>query len=87
MLIITYYSNHTVIRQVQEVLPHVTHDAIHKDLALTKDVDLTITNIIEGRVQFNPLAPSANEPVTVSPPRTAAKSSERTTSSPPGQVV
>lgn len=47
--------------------------------ALTKDVDLTITNILEGRVQFNPVAPSVNEPVTASPANTTMNSSERTT--------
>ena len=46
--------------------------------ALTKDIDLTITNILEGRVQFSPVAPSVNEPVTVSPAKTAVKSTERT---------
>ena len=51
--------------------------------ALTKDIDLTITNILEGRVQFSPVAPSVNEPVTVSPAKTTVKSTERTSVSVP----
>ncbi|KAK2190287.1 hypothetical protein NP493_79g03062 [Ridgeia piscesae] len=73
-------SSDLMIRQVQEVLPHVPQDAIRKDLALTKDIDLTITNILEGRVQFSPVAPSVNEPVTVSPAKTTVKSTERLSS-------
>ncbi|KAI0225286.1 Ancient ubiquitous protein 1 [Lamellibrachia satsuma] len=80
-------NNDLMVRQVQEVLPHVPQDAIRKDLALTKDVDLTITNILEGRVQFNPVAPSVNEPVTASPANTTMNSSERTTLSSPCQVA
>lgn len=41
-----------MINQVKIVLPHVPVDAIRRDLALTKDIDLTITNILEGRVTF-----------------------------------
>lgn len=44
--------------QVKEVLPHVPAAAIVKDLSLTKDVDLTITNILEGRVSYTPEEPS-----------------------------
>jgi ancient ubiquitous protein 1 len=40
--------------QVKEVLPHVPLNAIYKDLNKTRNVDNTITNILEGRVQFVP---------------------------------
>lgn len=40
--------------QVKEVLPHVPIDAITKDLCRTRNVDNTITNILEGRVRFIP---------------------------------
>ncbi|KAK3918638.1 Lipid droplet-regulating VLDL assembly factor AUP1 [Frankliniella fusca] len=40
--------------QVKEVLPNVPLDAIRRDLARTWDVDLTITNILEGLVPFVP---------------------------------
>lgn len=40
--------------QVKEVLPNVPLDAIRRDLARTWDVDLTITNILEGLVPYVP---------------------------------
>lgn len=40
-----------LVRQVKNVLPQVSTDVIINDLALTKDVDLTITNILEGRIK------------------------------------
>ncbi|XP_038649109.1 lipid droplet-regulating VLDL assembly factor AUP1 isoform X2 [Scyliorhinus canicula] len=48
-------------KQVKEVLPHVPLNAIQMDLVITKCVDTTITNLLEGRVQFTP------EEVSVSP--------------------
>lgn len=47
-----------MVSQVKVVLPHVPVEAIHKDLVLTKDIDLTITNILEGRVAFSPEEPA-----------------------------
>lgn len=47
-----------MVSQVKVVLPHVPVEAIHKDLVLTKDIDLTITNILEGRVVFSPEEPA-----------------------------
>lgn len=41
-------------RQVKEVLPHVPLDAITRDLAKTRSVDVTIANILEGQVMFQP---------------------------------
>ncbi|XP_041371185.1 lipid droplet-regulating VLDL assembly factor AUP1-like isoform X2 [Gigantopelta aegis] len=41
-----------MIEQVQAVLPHVPAAAIKKDIEVTCDVDVTITNILEGRVPF-----------------------------------
>ncbi|ELU00555.1 hypothetical protein CAPTEDRAFT_227093 [Capitella teleta] len=42
-------------RQVLEVLPHVPANVVKRDLAMTKDVDLTITHLLEGNVEFTPL--------------------------------
>ncbi|XP_040275428.1 lipid droplet-regulating VLDL assembly factor AUP1 [Bufo bufo] len=46
-------------QRVKEVLPQVPLSVIHQDLALTGCVDATITNLIEGRVPFEPEAESA----------------------------
>ncbi|XP_050303142.1 lipid droplet-regulating VLDL assembly factor AUP1-like [Anthonomus grandis grandis] len=46
--------------QVKEVLPHVPVTAIYNDLAFTRSVDTTITNILEGRVRFVPESNSSN---------------------------
>uniref|UniRef100_V5GFZ1 Lipid droplet-regulating VLDL assembly factor AUP1 n=1 Tax=Anoplophora glabripennis TaxID=217634 RepID=V5GFZ1_ANOGL len=40
--------------QVREVLPHVPFTAVYNDLYTTRNVDNTITNILEGRVHFIP---------------------------------
>ncbi|XP_048452245.1 lipid droplet-regulating VLDL assembly factor AUP1 isoform X4 [Rhincodon typus] len=48
-------------KQVKEVLPHIPLGVIKMDLVNTKCVDTTITNLLEGRVQFTP------EEVSVSP--------------------
>ncbi|ESO05356.1 hypothetical protein HELRODRAFT_77701 [Helobdella robusta] len=37
-------------KQVMNVLPHVSDHVIRNDLALTKDVELTISNILEGKI-------------------------------------
>lgn len=44
----------TMAKQVREVLPHVPLEVIKRDLGSTRDVDLTITNILEGRISFTP---------------------------------
>ncbi|CAH2299019.1 ancient ubiquitous 1 [Pelobates cultripes] len=41
-----------MVQRVKEVLPQVPLSVIHKDLARTKCVDTTITNLLEGRVPF-----------------------------------
>ncbi|XP_072112859.1 lipid droplet-regulating VLDL assembly factor AUP1 isoform X2 [Mobula birostris] len=41
-------------KQVKEVLPHIPLNVIKMDLVTTKCVDTTITNLLEGRVQFAP---------------------------------
>ncbi|CAH1998016.1 unnamed protein product [Acanthoscelides obtectus] len=46
--------------QIREVLPHVPFNAIYNDLCHTESVDNTITNILEGRVQFTPESPSTS---------------------------
>ncbi|XP_044130548.1 lipid droplet-regulating VLDL assembly factor AUP1 [Bufo gargarizans] len=46
-------------QRVKEVLPQVPLSVIHQDLALTGCVDATITNLIEGRVPYEPEAESA----------------------------
>ncbi|XP_023013564.2 lipid droplet-regulating VLDL assembly factor AUP1 [Leptinotarsa decemlineata] len=40
--------------QVKEVLPHVPYHVIYNDLCVTRNVDSTITNILEGRLHFTP---------------------------------
>lgn len=68
--------------QVKEVLPHVPVVAIYNDLALTRSVDTTITNILEGRVRFVPESPSTS-PVasTSSQPSTSSSTSNKSTHS------
>ncbi|KAK7582684.1 hypothetical protein V9T40_014129 [Parthenolecanium corni] len=39
-----------MVIQVSEVLPHVPRDVIFRDLETTGNVDVTITNILEGKV-------------------------------------
>ncbi|XP_064382937.1 lipid droplet-regulating VLDL assembly factor AUP1-like isoform X2 [Halichondria panicea] len=41
-----------MVQQVTAVMPHVPHNAIRQDLLSTRSVDMTITNIIEGRVKY-----------------------------------
>ncbi|EFA08762.1 lipid droplet-regulating VLDL assembly factor AUP1 [Tribolium castaneum] len=50
--------------QVKDVLPHVPLNAIYKDLNKTRNVDTTITNILEGRVHFVPeqISSTSNNP-------------------------
>ncbi|KAK7485870.1 hypothetical protein BaRGS_00022865 [Batillaria attramentaria] len=54
-----------MLRQVQEVLPYATGRAVLADLEATRDVDVTITNILEGRVdlqqQPQPPQPSSSQ--------------------------
>ncbi|XP_014210730.1 ancient ubiquitous protein 1-like [Copidosoma floridanum] len=54
-------------RQVSEVLPLVPHNVILRDLLKTRNVDVTITNILDGIVTYTP------EPA----PTTASSSSSR----------
>ncbi|XP_046384418.1 lipid droplet-regulating VLDL assembly factor AUP1-like [Ischnura elegans] len=58
-------------RQVKEVLPHVPIDAITRDLVRTLSVDVTIANILEGQVAFQP------EPTTPAPSPATAKPSTK----------
>lgn len=41
-----------MIQQVIDVLPQVPVSAVKKDLEVTKDVDVTISNLLEGRVPY-----------------------------------
>ncbi|XP_065828031.1 lipid droplet-regulating VLDL assembly factor AUP1-like [Oscarella lobularis] len=43
-----------LVHQVKEVLPHVPTEAIQRDLARTHSVDLTISNFLEGTIEFIP---------------------------------
>ncbi|XP_078261284.1 lipid droplet-regulating VLDL assembly factor AUP1 [Rhinoraja longicauda] len=47
-------------KQVKEVLPHIPINVIKMDLVSTKCVDTTITNLLEGRVEFSPEEVSAS---------------------------
>uniref|UniRef100_T1IIU4 Lipid droplet-regulating VLDL assembly factor AUP1 n=1 Tax=Strigamia maritima TaxID=126957 RepID=T1IIU4_STRMM len=56
---ITTFSNENsellrMAQQVKEVLPNVPLEVIRRDLLRTRNVDLTITNILEGLVPFVP---------------------------------
>ncbi|XP_065883334.1 lipid droplet-regulating VLDL assembly factor AUP1-like isoform X2 [Dysidea avara] len=42
-----------MLSQVRDVLPHISDHVIRRDLMLTRDVDKTITNVLEGKIQFN----------------------------------
>lgn len=41
---------HIMATQVQEVLPHISLDQIKRDIVRTQNVDITITNFLEGNV-------------------------------------
>ncbi|XP_013379693.1 ancient ubiquitous protein 1 [Lingula anatina] len=75
---------HTMAMQVREVLPHVPIEVIKRDLGTTRDVDTTITNILEGRVKYEPESERTQsssrpqvKPTPVSPSSNAAKSFSR----------
>ncbi|XP_019864407.1 PREDICTED: ancient ubiquitous protein 1-like [Amphimedon queenslandica] len=46
--------------QVISVLPHIPAHVIRKDLMKTRNVDVTVTNFLEGRVKFDPAPPSSS---------------------------
>ncbi|ESO93048.1 hypothetical protein LOTGIDRAFT_232810 [Lottia gigantea] len=48
-----------MVQQVKTVMPHVPVQVILKDLEKTKDVDRTLTNILDGIVQFTPEEPES----------------------------
>ncbi|XP_049874614.1 lipid droplet-regulating VLDL assembly factor AUP1-like [Pectinophora gossypiella] len=58
-------------RQVKEVLPAVPINDIVRDLASTRSVDVTITNLLEGRAPYTPETqpppPAATQPRYVTP--------------------
>ncbi|XP_045462015.1 lipid droplet-regulating VLDL assembly factor AUP1-like [Harmonia axyridis] len=70
-------------RQVKEVLPHVPYEAIYSDLYRTRSVDNTITNILEGRVQFRPEMQSSQERRSQLPSTSTFSSSNSNTMSTP----
>ena len=43
-------------RQVREVFPHMPTSVIKEDLRLTRSVEMTIENIIEGRLAVPPVS-------------------------------
>jgi len=56
-----------MVRQVSEVLPLVPHNVILRDLMKTRNVDVTIANILDGIVTYTPEPnPSAQSSVTSS---------------------
>lgn len=61
-------------KQVKEVLPHVPLNAIYSDLYVTRNVDSTITNILEGRVHFTPEQPSSSSNSSNNQPSTSVSS-------------
>ncbi|CAH1115374.1 unnamed protein product [Psylliodes chrysocephalus] len=56
--------------QVKEVLPHVPLNVIYSDLYVTRNVDSTITNILEGRLHFTPEQPTTSN--TINQPSTSS---------------
>jgi hypothetical protein len=44
-----------MVYQVIGVLPHVPAQVARQDLMRTGSVDITVTNILEGRVNYDPL--------------------------------
>ncbi|XP_064631111.1 lipid droplet-regulating VLDL assembly factor AUP1-like [Lineus longissimus] len=65
-------------QQVKEVLTQVPLHVIKRDLSTTRDVDMTITNLLEGTVAYTPedSAPQKPKPnpMALSPVKIAAKS-------------
>lgn len=58
-------SNHRelqrMVMQVAEVLPHVPREVIFRDLEITGNVDITITNLLENRIEYSPTDMYANQ--------------------------
>ncbi|KAK9877829.1 hypothetical protein WA026_020062 [Henosepilachna vigintioctopunctata] len=64
--------------RVKEVFPHVPYEVIYKDLYRTRNVDNTITNILEGRVQFVPeIVGSSNRGTTATTSSSGGESSNK----------
>ncbi|CAG9766909.1 unnamed protein product [Ceutorhynchus assimilis] len=66
---------------VKEVLPYVPLSAIYNDLSVTRSVDTTITNILEGRVRFIP------EQTTSTPQTSSVSNQQPSTSTSYGNVA
>ncbi|XP_071520096.1 lipid droplet-regulating VLDL assembly factor AUP1-like [Panulirus ornatus] len=62
---------HRMAQQVQEVLPHISLEQIKRDLVHTQNVDLTITNFLEGNVP-EPVP----EPQSITPSQTPSQSAQ-----------
>lgn len=63
-----------MVRQVSEVLPLVPHNVILRDLMKTRNVDVTIANILDGIVTYTPEPnPPAQSSVTSSGSTNSAK--------------
>jgi len=77
-----------LVNQVKGVLPNVPAQVIRQDLSLTKDVDLTITNILEGRVQYKAEEPGVEADRAVLPVQATHKqSTSKSTSKSPQPAV
>lgn len=64
-----------MIQQVKDVLPQVPVTAVKQDLEQTKDVDVTISNILEGRVVYSE-EEADSAPATVSESETSAEKNQ-----------
>ncbi|XP_012225500.1 lipid droplet-regulating VLDL assembly factor AUP1-like [Linepithema humile] len=63
-----------MVRQVSEVLPMVPHSVILRDLLKTRNIDVTIANILDGIVTYTPDPnPSAHSSVTSSASSSSTK--------------
>ena len=48
----------SMVRQVQQLFPQMPHSVLAADLAMTRSPDMTIDNILEGRLIAPPAPPS-----------------------------
>ncbi|KAK7070178.1 hypothetical protein SK128_003043 [Halocaridina rubra] len=71
---------HTMAQQVQEVLPHISLDQIKRDIVRTQNVDLTITNFLEGNIP-EPIPEPQSIPVSQAPSSTSVASTSSPSSS------
>ncbi|XP_066951618.1 lipid droplet-regulating VLDL assembly factor AUP1-like [Macrobrachium rosenbergii] len=75
---------HIMAQQVQEVLPHISLDQIKRDIVRTQNVDLTITNFLEGNV---PEPIPEPQPLSPNPVASTSQMSHSSSSSPSSSSI